>query len=111
MAETFKIKRNDTKPYLAVTFKDSVGSAIDLTNASGISFNMTSDNNVYTSVLSGNCVVTGSTSGQTEYRWAAGDTNRSGTYLGEFEITYDDGTVETFPADHSLKVKIYEDYD
>ena len=112
----FEIKRNDTKPYLATTLQDSTGSAIDLTNTSSISFNLATNDNAFTSVLSGACTITGSTAGQVEYRWESGtstgiDTNRSGLYLGEFEVTYADSSILTLPSDHSLVVKINEDYD
>tara|TARA_R110000824_G_scaffold94303_1_gene227654 strand:+ start:86 stop:424 length:339 start_codon:yes stop_codon:yes gene_type:complete len=107
----FEIKRNDNKPYLAVTLQDSTGSAIDLTAGSKISFNLADNNNTYTSVLSGAATITGSTAGQVEYRWATSDTARSGLYLGEFEVTFNDSTVLTLPTDHSLVVQINEDYD
>ena len=108
----FEIKRNDTKPYLAATLQDSVGSALDLTNTSSISFNLSTNDNQFTSVLSGACVTTGlSGAGTVEYQWQASDTNRSGLYLGEFEVTYADSSILTLPSDHSLVVKINEDYD
>jgi len=112
----FEIKRNDTKPYIAATLQDANGSALDLTNTSSISFNLGTNDNAFTSVLSGNCVITGSSTGAVEYRWASGtstgiDTNRSGLYLGEFEVTYLDNSILTLPSDHSLVVKINEDYD
>ena len=112
----FQIKRNDTKPFLAVQFTDATGSAIDLTNTSSISFNLATNDNVFTSVLSGNATITGSTTGNVEYRWASGtsggiDTARSGLFLGEFEATFNDLTVLTLPSDNSLVVKINEDYD
>ena len=111
----FEIKRNDTKPYLAVTLQDSVGSSIDL-NGTTVYFNLATNDNAFTSVLSGACVITGSSTGNVEYRWVSGtsagiDTNRSGLYLGEFEVTYSDNSVLTLPSDHSLFVKINEDYD
>jgi len=112
----FEIKRNDTKPYLATTLQDVNGSAIDLNNTA-VHFNLGTNDNAFTPVLSGACVITGSTAGQVEYRWVSGttagiDTNRSGLYLGEFEVTYDgDDSVLTLPSDHSLVVKINEDYD
>jgi len=107
----FNIKRNDTKPFLAVQLLDATGSAIDLTNSTGISFNLATNDNDYTSVLSGVCSITGSATGNVEYRWAAGDTNRSGLFLGEFETTFSDLTVLTLPFDNSLRVNINEDYD
>jgi len=108
---TFKIKRNDTKPFLAVQFTDSTGSAIDLTNTSSISFNMATNDNAFTSVLSGNATITGSATGNIEYQWQASDTNRSGLFLGEFEATFNDSSILTLPSDNSLVIKINEDYD
>ena len=67
----FNIKRNDTKPYLAVQLLDATGSAIDLTLGSKISFNLATNDNQFASVLSGACSITGSTTGNVEYRWAA----------------------------------------
>jgi hypothetical protein len=107
----FQIKRNDTKPFLAVQFTDSTGSAIDLTDTTGISFNLATNDNQFTSVLSGAAVITGSTTGNVQYEWSASDTNRSGLYLGEFEATFNDATILTLPSDNSLVVKINEDYD
>lgn len=115
MANEFSIKRNDTKPFIKANLQDATGSAVDLTNATGIFFNLATNDNTYTAVLSGASLTSGTTNGSTagvvEYQWNAGDTNRSGNYLGEFEVTYTDGTISTFPADHSLRIKIYEDYD
>jgi len=111
----FNIKQNDTKPYLAVQLQDATGSNIDL-NDTAVYFNLATNDNQFTSVLSGACVITGSATGNIEYRWRSGtsvgiDTNRSGLYLGEFEVTYDDASILTLPSDHSLFVKINEDYD
>ena len=113
---TFEIKRNDTKPALTVTLQDSTGSAIDLTNATKINFNMATNDNAYTFILSGPCTVTGSTTGQVEYRWQSGtavgvDTARSGLFLGEIETTFNGSAYLTLPSDNSLIIKINEDYD
>jgi len=105
----FEIKRNDTKPVLGVTLQYTNGSAVDLTGGS-VFFNMASNDNLFTSIFSGAAVITGSDTGQVEYRWSGTDTNRSGTYLGEFECEWT-GSTMTLPSDHSLIVKIFEDYD
>ena len=111
MAKTFKIKRNDTKPFLAAQILQSNGSAVDLTNASSVYFNLCTNDNTFTSVFSGAAVITGSTTGNVEYRWSASDTNRSGLFLGEFETKFVDNSILTVPADHSFGVNIFEDYD
>lgn len=40
------------------------------------------------------------------YDWASGDTDTVGEYNVEFEITYSDGKVETFPKDGYIHLKI-----
>jgi hypothetical protein len=37
------------------------------------------------------------------------DTAEVGSYLAEFEVTYTDSTVETFPNDKYIRVEIIDD--
>jgi hypothetical protein len=83
---------------------------VDLSNGS-VFFNLATNDSNYTTVFSGTCNITGSIAGECEYRWTAANTNRSGLYLGEFEVVYNDGNITTLPPDHSLYINIYEDYD
>lgn len=107
MVDTFKIKRNDKNPALSVTLQYSNGSAVDL-NGGSVWFIM--GNRDYTSYYSGLCVITGSDTGNVEYRWTGSpDTETTGTFLGEFEINWS-GSKMTLPTDHSLKIEVYEDY-
>lgn len=109
MTNKFKIKRSDTKPYLTVQLLSANGTVIDL-NEGSVFFNLATSDNNYTPVFSGLAVITGSSTGQCEYRWTTSNTNRSGTFLGEFEFI--SGTdIQTFPPDHSLFIKMFEDYD
>ena len=108
--DIFKIKKNDTLPALGVTLQYANGSAIDLTNGS-VWFNMGNYTD-YSSYFSGLCVITGSTSGQCEYRWnGSSDTGSIGTYWAEFEMQLGTGSIMTLPTNHSLKIEISEDYD
>lgn len=108
---TFQIKKDSTDPALAVQLVDSVGSAIDLTNGSNIFFRLSTNDNQFTSVFSGAATITGSETGNVEYRWTTADTNRSGLFLGEFTTTFDDSSILTLPSDNSLVIKINKDYD
>jgi hypothetical protein len=106
--DTFKIKKGDKNPALSVTLEYSNGSAIDLSNGS-VWFNM-GNITTYAPYTSGQCVITGSTSGQCEYHWSGTiDTGSVGRYWGEFEFKCA-GSILTLPTDHSLKIEIYEDY-
>ena len=108
MVDVFKIKKDDTNPSLAVTLQYSDGTAIDLNNGS-VWFNMGNEID-YSAYTSGLCFITGSTTGEAEYRWTGVvDTAAVGNYWGEFEIQWG-GSVMTLPSNHDLKIKVYEDY-
>ena len=107
----FQIKKDSTNPVLAVQLVNANCSGVDLSTGSYIQFMLSSNDNTFTPVFSGAAVITGSTSGNVEYRWTTSNTNRSGTYLGEFMTVFTDNSILKLPSDHSLIVKINEDYD
>lgn len=105
----FRIKKNDTKPYLRVRLLDSDSVAINLTGAT-VQFNL--GNSSFQNVHSASANITDASAGDVEYRWAGTtDTGAIGDYFAEFEVTFADSKKLTMPEDHSLKVEIYEDYD
>ncbi len=105
--DTFKIKKNDTYPAISVTLQDYDENAIDLSDSAVWFIMSTSTFEPYTS---GTCVITGSTTGQCEYRWdGTNDTGSVGDYWGEFEMVWT-GSRMTLPQDHALKIQVYEDY-
>ncbi len=46
-----------------------------------------------------------------EYEWSGTDTNKSGTFYCEFEVTKSTGKIETYPSTDQLEVEIYRDID
>ena len=56
-------------------------------------------------------IVTDSTSGKFEYRWQGTDTDTSGKYFIEFEITPTAGGKYTLPTDRGAIVRIIDDED
>lgn len=48
-------------------------------------------------------------SGIVRYDWSADDTNAIGSYQAEFEVTYADASVETFPNRGYIRVEIIDD--
>jgi hypothetical protein len=50
--------------------------------------------------------ITTAASGIVTYNWQAGDTSTAGTYFAEFEVTYSDLSVETFPNTGNLPIVI-----
>jgi len=94
------IVQNDTRPSILATLVN----AADLTGASAV-FTMV-DSSGNKKVDRAVCVVLPSTS-QVRYDWQSGDTDTAGVYYGEFEVTYSDGKVQTFPAkDRDFKIVI-----
>lgn len=102
----FTIKRNDTEPVLERTLKRD-GSAVDLTNAS-VQFHMRARGSDSTTV-DASASITDAPNGVVEYEWQAGDTDTAGFYEAEFEVTYADADVETFPNSGHLVVAINQD--
>tara|TARA_B110000444_G_scaffold249248_1_gene274124 strand:- start:353 stop:676 length:324 start_codon:yes stop_codon:yes gene_type:complete len=105
----FRIKTNDTSPKLQVTLQDANGNSIGLNGASA-RFHMKA---VGSDVLKidASVTITNATSGVVVYTWLAADTNTSGTYYGEIEVTYGDGAIETFPNNSYFTIIIREDLD
>lgn len=104
---TFNIKQNDTGPAMLATLQDASGAAVNLTGAS-VRFHMRSVSGGNPAVDAAATVVTAA-SGIVRYNWAPEDTDSVGTYQAEFEVTYADGSIETFPNDGYIAVQIVDD--
>lgn len=105
------MKKGDTLPIreLELQEKDSNGDKIpiDLTGSS-IDFYVY-DENTDTMIIDGsNVTITDAANGLIEYEWKDSDTQKTGTYKGEFVVTYADGEL-TLPNDGFLPVTINED--
>lgn len=105
---TFYIKQNDTNPALKATLKDGDGTVINLTDAS-VRFHMRKVGNDTSVVDAAATIVSPATSGIVQYAWTGSDTANTGLYSAEFEITYGDGKIETFPNSDYIRVEILDD--
>lgn len=103
----FYIKQNDTSPAMLATLQDANGTAINLTGAS-VRFHMRTIGSTQTVVDAAATVVT-PLSGIVRYNWIAADTDTIGSYQAEFEVTYADASIETFPNDGYIRVEIVDD--
>ncbi len=99
----FYIKQNDTSPALQVTLKDGDGNAVDVTGATTV-FSMSVGG--VTKVSEQSVTAVTAASGIVKYDWQAGDTGTVGNYLGEFEVTFGDGTIQTYPNNHDNRLEI-----
>lgn len=104
---TFYIKQNDTSPFLLATLKDGNDNLIDLTSAT-VRFHMRPIGST-TVTVDAAAVVVNEDQGAVKYVWDAADTDTVGSYQAEFEVTYYDGSIETFPNDGYIRVEITDD--
>jgi hypothetical protein len=114
MANSITMKRNDTRPFLDVVLQDVDSTALNLSTAtvSGITFTMKDLDADSIKINAADCdLVTDGTDGMVRYSWDAADTNTAGTYVGEFQILYNDLTKLTVPTSSVLSIVILEDYD
>ena len=101
---TFIMKQNDTSPSIEATLTDINGTAINLADAS-VQFHMKNLTNSEVVVDEAASIVTAA-SGIVRYDWQAADTAKAGIYSCEFEVTYSDASIETFPNDEQIIVSI-----
>lgn len=108
MAATFYIKQNDTAPTIEAALTDSNGRRRTMETAAAVRFHMKDENgNVLIENGIGN--VQSPTKGIVAYEWQAGDTANTGIHSAEFQVTYDNGQVETFPNTGYIKVIIKDE--
>ena len=105
------IKRGDTSPAIRERLVGADGTAPSLTGAT-VEFHMTH-------ALTGVVVVNTASHVTVEqnaapdtivsYAWQTADVADEGTYLYEWEVTYSDGSIETFPNTRHKVLKIASD--
>lgn len=95
--------QNDTSPSLQANLKDYQGNAINL-NGCTVQFQMVSLDKTVEVVQP--ATVQDAAAGLVQYEWQPNDTSTAGTYYVQFEITYGDGAVETYPNNDKLTLII-----
>ena len=104
----FYLKRGDTREPLQVICQDANGNAIDLTGASA-KFNMKNGSGSLVVNDSTHCTIVTAASGIVKYQWQTADTATAGDYTAEFQLTFGDGRILTFPNTTNLNVHIIAD--
>ena len=102
----FYIKQNDTSPSMLANLQDADGNAINLTGANV---------QVHIKDVEGTlkvdrpAIIPDPLIGRVRVNWETGETDTVGTYYVEFEATYNDGSIETFPNNGYIRVEITDD--
>lgn len=104
---TFYIKQNDTVPSIRAELQNGSGDAIDLIDAT-VRFHMRAIGSSQSKVNAAASVINAA-GGVVQYNWIAADTNTIGAYQAEFQVTYSNGTIETFPNDGYILIEITDD--
>lgn len=105
-SDEFVIKQHDTRPSILGTL-----SADPTDIFSDVLFLMKDQSGNLTVNFAGTIVEQPSSSsgGKVKYQWQTGDTATPGVYRAEFQVTFNDGRIETYPNGSYLTINIYED--
>jgi hypothetical protein len=90
------MKTGDLEPALVLQLT-SDDYPLDLEGAVGVAFRMRAVRDPL-DVLMGTADVVDMSDGVVRYVWQEGDTNRTGTYVGEFVVEWSANRRQTFPA-------------
>lgn len=104
----FTIKRNDTRPAIRGRLKYEDGSTAPIGINDTVRFKMRRQETAVADVDALATVLDGE-QGIVEYAWLPADTDTAGEYFGEFEVTYSDGRVQTFPNKSHIRIHIIKD--
>lgn len=91
-----EIKQNDTRPYWPVTLTYEDGTAVNFSGGSVLfKARRRSDGQLKINVAA---TVTDGAAGQCEWRPLATETDEAGRFDCEWQVTFSDGTIQTFPT-------------
>lgn len=111
---TFEMVKGDLKPSVLATLKYSDGTVVDLTGCTA-KFHMKKGATVKVNAAA--TIVAPATSGQVRYDWTGTDTTVTleadgyVLYEAEFEITFADSKVMTFPTKAEFEIKFRDVYE
>ena len=106
--ETFYIKQNDTASFITRDLKDAFGAPVNVTGAT-VKFSMRVKPAGTVIVDDQDAVSVTAGTGRVRYEWTAANTNTADEYEGEFQVTYANGKIQTFPNDGHIPIVITDD--
>lgn len=101
----YRIKQNDTGPAIAAILKDGDKAVVDLTGAT-VRFHLKRNGTIKVDAAA---TIDDAGAGEVSYAWQAADTDEAGPHFCEFEVTFADGRIETFPNDSDVPVLVSPD--
>ncbi len=104
LSDPFVLKQNDTLSILVRTLYNADGTVIDLTGAA-VKFLMRKRGNASPKVNAA-AVINDAPGGIVQYVWVAADTDVTGEYDAEWQVTFAGGTIITVPNDSHMRVTV-----
>lgn len=107
------VKQGDTAPGVRQTLLDGEGNPVNLTNAT-VEFHMRPMRGTIAVPISRTGVIdqvgdgSDGSKGKVHVEWEDGDLDVPGGYVAEWQVTFQDTRVETFPNDHSFTIAVTE---
>lgn len=104
------MKQNDTRPAMFRSLSqtiDGASSVLSLAAASRVDLYFRPQNSAY--VIAGTCAIASAVGGVVRHDWIAGETATTGVFNAEFQITWNDGGIETVPNDGYFSVEFVDD--
>ena len=98
-----KIVQDDTRPPLEFTLTQD-GAPVDLTGCT-VKFYMKDATSGAVKISGATCTITDATKGKCRYSWQGSDTNTAGGYVGEVEVTFPDGKIQTGYKQVSITIR------
>ena len=102
------MKQGDTASIMKRTLLDAFGSPVNLTGAS-LRFSMRVKPGGSTKISAVLATIANAGLGEVQYSFSATDTNTADEFESEWQVSYTDGTVQTFPNDGYTPVIVTDD--
>lgn len=107
----FTIKQNDTRPRLDRSLSETINGAsapLNLTTASAVKL-IARFTGSLVAKINASAAIASANGGVVRYTFLAADTDTVGQLNAEYEITWNDGGVETIPNDGYFSIEVVDD--
>lgn len=100
--------QNDRQPPLLFSLRNPDGTPVNLSGTgTAVNFVMSPIGTTLAApVVNAACQILDPLNGLVQYNWAVGNTGTLGTFIGQFRITFPDGTVQHVPRERFFTVQI-----
>lgn len=107
----FQIKQHDRSPSIRTVLGFAGNATVPVLTGATVRFVMRLKGSDAAPKVNAVAVVEDAATATIRYDWTVGDTDTSGQYEAEWEVTAGDGKTQTFPTATYDDVTIYEDLD